>query len=150
MRDPLNATFADSNHYALPLSISPVYSTAESKVIRIDIVPTGNDHTIRPVAPYEIKPPSEYTSEHQTLRTDLKPLNVVQPEGVSFKYQKIGETGEIVEWQKWFFRIGFNAREGTVLYDASQSSIQKFSRSVDSRRSAMMADPFSIASPYPI
>ena len=111
MRDPMNSTFADSNHYALPLPISPVYDAAKAELVRIDIVPTGNDNTIKPVTPYKIKPPSEYTSEHQRLRTDLKPLNVVQPEGASFKFSKLGETGEIIEWQKWFFRVGFNARE---------------------------------------
>lgn len=115
----MNPSHADSNHYALPLAISPVVDTADMKVIRIDIMPTGADHTVKPIGPYEIQPPNEYTPEHQGLRTDLKPLNVLQPEGPSFKTTKIGETGEIIEWQKWFFRVGFNAREGMVLYDVS-------------------------------
>ena len=117
MRDPLNSSHADSNHYALPLAISPVVTTEDLKVIRIDIMPTGEDHTVKPTTLYKIKPPNEYTPEHQQLRTDLKPLNVVQPEGASFKVSKLGETGETIEWQKWSFRVGFNAREGMVLYD---------------------------------
>ena len=123
MRDPENALHVDSNHYALPLAISPVISTEDLKVIRIDLMPTGSDHTIKPTSPYKAQPPNEYTPEHQDLRTDLKPLNVVQPEGASFKTTKLGETGEALEWQKWSFKIGFNAREGMVLYDVSQVKI---------------------------
>lgn len=44
------------------------------------------------------------------LRTDLKPLSVVQPEGVSFKLD-----GNVLEWQKWKLHIGFHPREGMVL-----------------------------------
>jgi primary-amine oxidase len=120
MRDPLNATFADSNHYALPLPFSPVIRTSDFKLIRIDILPTGVDATAKPLTAHTIKPPNEYTSEHQQLRTDLKPLNVVQPEGVSFKSSKLGETGEVIEWQKWAFKVGFNAREGMIIYDVSE------------------------------
>ena len=112
--DPSNA---DSNHYAFPLAISPVVDTVENKVIRIDIVPTGIDNTIKETQPYKVQPPNEYTSEHQALRTDLKPLNVMQPEGASFTATQAGETGEIIEWQKWSFRVGFNQREGMVIYD---------------------------------
>jgi primary-amine oxidase len=44
-------------------------------------------------------------------RTDLKPLDIVQPHGASFKVD-----GWNVEWQKWSFRVGFNPREGLVLH----------------------------------
>ena len=119
MRDPNDPSNLDSNHYAFPLAISPVVDCADLKVIRIDMCPTGSDHTTKPTQALSIPPPNEYTSEHQDLRTDLKPLNVVQPEGTSFKVTKAGETGEIIEWQKWSFRVGFNQREGMVLYDVS-------------------------------
>ena len=46
-------------------------------------------------------------------RKDLKPLNVVQPDGPSFRV-----TNEsLVEWQKWRFRVGFNPREGATIHD---------------------------------
>lgn len=108
----------DSNHYALPIPISPVVSTESMTVIRIETLPTGVDNTIKPISKYEIKPPNEYIPEHQTLRTDLKPLNVVQPEGASFQVEREG-TSSVVSWQKWNFRVGFNQREGMVLYDVS-------------------------------
>lgn len=119
MRDPMNPSEADSNHYALPLAISPVVDTEQWKVIRIDFLPTGADNSIKETTPYKVLPPNEYIPEHQELRTDMKPLNVIQPEGASFTATKTGETGELIEWQKWSFRVGFNQREGTVLYDVS-------------------------------
>jgi primary-amine oxidase len=47
----------------------------------------------------------------QPLRDNLKPLEVVQPEGVSFTLD-----GNAVQWQKWSLRVGFNHREGMVLH----------------------------------
>ena len=48
----------------------------------------------------------------QEWRTDIKPLNVTQPEGPSFTVE-----GNLVRWQKWHIRISFNAREGLVLHN---------------------------------
>ncbi|MFB2596849.1 primary-amine oxidase [Herbiconiux sp. P17] len=45
-------------------------------------------------------------------RTDLRPLQTVQPEGVSF-----GREGHLVTWSNWDFRVGWSMREGVVLYD---------------------------------
>jgi len=44
------------------------------------------------------------------LRDDVKPLNVVQPEGVSFKID-----GNVLEWQKWKMHVAFSHREGIAL-----------------------------------
>ncbi|KAI4148969.1 MAG: hypothetical protein LQ341_001438, partial [Variospora aurantia] len=121
MRDPNNPLNLDSNHYAFPLTISPVVDTVKWKVIRIDLLPSGSDHSIKEPRPLKIQPPNEYDPAYQQLRTDLKPLNVVQPEGASFKITQVGDTGRVVEWQKWFFRVGFNQREGVVLHDVCVS-----------------------------
>jgi primary-amine oxidase len=48
------------------------------------------------------------------LREDVKPLNVVQPEGPSFTVD-----GHQIRWQKWSLRVGFTAREGLVLHQIS-------------------------------
>lgn len=122
MRDPHDPSNIDSNHYAFPLAISPVVDAVALKVVRIDLLPTGVDQSVKEPQPFEIPPPNEYDPDYQQLRTDLKPLNVVQPEGVSFKVTQVGETGKVLEWQKWFFRIGFNQREGMVLHDVCQIS----------------------------
>jgi primary-amine oxidase len=46
-----------------------------------------------------------------TLRSDVRPLEIVQPEGTSFVLE-----GNLLRWQKWSLRIGFNYREGLVLH----------------------------------
>ena len=45
------------------------------------------------------------------FRTDLKPIEITQPEGQSFKVD-----GNEVSWQKWNLRIGFTKREGLVIH----------------------------------
>jgi primary-amine oxidase len=50
----------------------------------------------------------------QQLRSDIKPLEITQPEGASFRLD-----GNQLEWQKWSLRIGFNYREGMVLHTVS-------------------------------
>ncbi|MEM0922957.1 MAG: primary-amine oxidase [Pseudomonadota bacterium] len=53
--------------------------------------------------------------EYQTVtRQDLLPINVVQPDGVSFRLD-----GQRLKWHDWDLLIGFNAREGLVLHDIS-------------------------------
>jgi primary-amine oxidase len=47
-------------------------------------------------------------------RTDLKPLEVSQPEGVSFIID-----GNQLRWQNWSLRLGFNFREGPVIYQVA-------------------------------
>lgn len=127
MRDPANAGEADSNHYALPLSISPVICTDTKEVIRIDHLPTGKDSTVTGPRPWQQRPANEYIPELQELRTGLKPLNVVQPEGASFSITEQG-TSNVVEWQKWQFRVGFNQREGMVIYDCRYDGRNLFYR----------------------
>ncbi|MFL5862602.1 MAG: primary-amine oxidase [Solirubrobacteraceae bacterium] len=45
------------------------------------------------------------------LRSDLTPLQISQPSGPSFVLE-----GNLLRWQKWSLRIGFNYREGLVLH----------------------------------
>jgi len=47
----------------------------------------------------------------QRLRDDLQPLEIRQPEGASFSLD-----GNLLRWQKWSLRVGFNHREGMVLH----------------------------------
>lgn len=142
MRDPLNGDEADSNHYAFPLTVSPVIETDTYKVIRIDHLPTGTDHTVKKITePFKAKPANEYVSEYQNLRNDVKPLNVVQPEGASFTVTPAGETGETIQWQKWSFRVGYNQREGPVLYDVRYAGRSLFYRLSLSDMNIPYADP---------
>ena len=47
-------------------------------------------------------------------RADLKPLEISQPEGVSFSID-----GNELRWQNWSMRLGFNFREGPVIYQVA-------------------------------
>jgi len=48
------------------------------------------------------------------VRTDLKPLHITQPDGPSFTLD-----GSELKWQNWTMRLGFNYREGPVIYQLS-------------------------------
>lgn len=144
MRDPSNPSQEDSCHYSFPLPISPVVDTVDYKVIRIDILPTGLDNTIKPLSPWQGPvPPNEYIPEAQPngLRTDLKPLQVHQPEGASFSVSPFSELGKTIAWQKWNFKVGFNHREGMVLYDVHYDSRPLFYRLSLSDMAIPYADP---------
>jgi primary-amine oxidase len=47
-------------------------------------------------------------------RADLKPLHITQPEGASFVVE-----GTQLRWQNWSMRLGFNYREGPVIYEVT-------------------------------
>lgn len=91
------------NGYARPIEgVIPVVDLNKMEVIRVE------DYGVVPLPPT----PGNYSTEFvREVRTNIKPLNIVQPEGPSFEVQ-----GHFVRWQKWQFRIGFTPREGLVLY----------------------------------
>ncbi|WP_432695690.1 primary-amine oxidase [Marinobacterium sp. YM272] len=71
-------------------------------------------------------------------REGLKPLHIVQPEGVSFQVD-----GWKVSWQNWEFRVGFTPREGLVLNQLSYNDKGK-TRPIIYRASVSdMAVPYS-------
>src|ERR1700712_2912473 len=54
------------------------------------------------------------TPRVETIRDDVTPIHITQPEGPSFTVD-----GHAVSWQRWHLRIGFTPREGLVLHDVS-------------------------------
>lgn len=113
------------------MPISPVFDIAENRVIRIDTLATGGTedglkHNTAPEAPMAHCRPKEYHPDllDVPVRTDLKPLHVVQPEGPSFAVSD----GNLVEWQKWRFRVGFHYREGLTLHDVRYDGRKVFYR----------------------
>lgn len=96
-------TTPESNFYARPIDgLIPVVDLNKMEVLRIE------DLGIVPVPPEA----GEYEPQFQpSLRSDIKPLQITQPEGVSFSID-----GHEIRWQKWRMRIGFTPREGLVLY----------------------------------
>ncbi|MEM1505251.1 primary-amine oxidase [Domibacillus sp. 8LH] len=97
--------FPNDNGYAYPLTGIVVYvDLNKMEVHRFE------DHGVRPLPPTDANYTPE-TSDSITFRTDLKPLEIIQPEGPSFQVD-----GHFIKWQKWNIRFGFTPREGLVLY----------------------------------
>lgn len=97
--------FPTDNGYAYPLTGIVVFvDLNKMEVVRVE------DHGIRPIPPTDANYSPE-TSDSITLRTDLKPLEIIQPEGPSFEID-----GHLIKWQKWNIRFGFTPREGLVLH----------------------------------
>ncbi|MEO1148135.1 MAG: primary-amine oxidase [Cyanobacteria bacterium J06638_22] len=94
---------AEGNFYSRPIDgLVPVVDLNKMAVIRIE------DLGVVPVPP----DPGEYEAQFQPeMRQDIKPLHITQPDGPSFEVN-----GHHIRWQKWDLRIGFNPREGLVLY----------------------------------
>ncbi len=91
------------NGYARPLdSIVIIVDVNKLEVLRIE------DYGVVALPPEPGNWAREYIAHP---RTDLKPIDIVQPQGPSFKV-----SGTEVAWQKWKFRVGFTAREGLVLH----------------------------------
>jgi primary-amine oxidase len=94
------------NGYARPIdSMVIVVDLYKMEVVRIE------DYKIEPLPPEAGNWASEYIP---SVRQDLKPVDIVQPEGTSFTVD-----GNLVAWQKWKFRVGFTSREGLVLHTVS-------------------------------
>src|SRR3546814_9134344 len=51
-------------------------------------------------------------------RKGLKPIQITQPEGVSFHLD-----GSEMSWQNWNFHIGFNGREGLTIQDRKSTRL---------------------------
>ncbi|MGY1580909.1 primary-amine oxidase [Streptomyces sp. MN13] len=83
------------------------------------------DHAVIPVPqdPGNFHDP-EYTGPQ---RTSLKPIEITQPEGVSFSVED-----NLVRWENWTLRLGYNVREGLTLHD-----ISFFDKSRDRHRSVI-------------
>jgi len=99
-------TRENDNLYAHPIEgLNAVVDIKTGEMVRID------DHEIVPVPMMEHNYDRLF-QEH--VRDDLKPINVTQPEGVSFSLE-----GNRLKWHEWSLLVGFNAREALVIYDIS-------------------------------
>ncbi|KAF4219089.1 hypothetical protein CNMCM5878_003944 [Aspergillus fumigatiaffinis] len=141
LRDP------DANYYAYPLELCAEVSE-ELQVTRIYYLPSSEGQSIseeaRPFDRNKCQSPqlSEY---HPKLRppprTTTKPYQVVQPQGPSFKFD-----GNLLSWEKWTLRVGFNYREGLILHDIRYDGRSLFYRLSLSEMFVPYGDP---RCPYP-
>lgn len=97
--------FPNDNGYAYPLTGIVVYvDLNKMEVLSVE------DHGVRKMPTVDGNYIPEI-SDSIEVRTDVKPLEIIQPLGPSFEID-----GHMIKWQKWQFRFGFTPREGLVLY----------------------------------
>ncbi|RDW66416.1 amine oxidase-12 [Coleophoma cylindrospora] len=96
----------DDSQYSFPLDFCPIFDAEKLAIIHIDIPEVRR--------PLSKAPPNNYhpaaIEKEGGYRTDIKPINITQPEGVSFKVE-----GRVIDWQNWKVHVGFNYKEGIVL-----------------------------------
>ena len=94
----------DDNGYGRPVEgVMAVVDLLNHKVLEVLEEPAV------PIPPTSLRFDGEHAAAHP--RTDLKPLDIVQPEGVSFTLD-----GHFLQWQKWQMRVSLHPREGLVLH----------------------------------
>ncbi|KAJ5901907.1 hypothetical protein N7495_002435 [Penicillium taxi] len=125
------SSHGDSNHYAYPLDIC-VEMQGDGKVQRVLSLPLGehdrmglfSEVGVKAFDRRKIHNSSEY---HPDLvperRTTTMPYQVVQPKGPSFQTE-----GNLLTWEKWRLRVGFNFREGLTLHDVTYDGRSLFYR----------------------
>ncbi|MCB8881233.1 primary-amine oxidase [Acidisoma cellulosilytica] len=101
-------TFPLDNYYAHPVEgLHALIDVSTLEVLEVvDHFAESGDYIPVP------RTPRNYDA---ALLTEFRPpssaLDVVQPDGAGFKVE-----GHKVTWENWDFRVGFNGREGLVLY----------------------------------
>ncbi|RDW60683.1 amine oxidase-2 [Coleophoma cylindrospora] len=123
-------THLDSNHFAYPLDICAELN-GDFEVMKVLSLPSADSDRMSECSGNgkkfdrkKIHGTSEYHPDLQTeRRTTTKPLLVQQPEGPSFTCD-----GNLLIWEKWRMRIGFNYREGLTIHDVSYDGRDLFYR----------------------
>ena len=77
------------------------------------------------------------------LRTDLKPIEITQPEGASFTLE-----GNHLSWLGWDLRVGFDAREGLVLHQLHHTLKGKRRPIMHRAAISEMVVPYGDPAPY--
>ncbi|WP_440103319.1 primary-amine oxidase [Glutamicibacter mishrai] len=128
--------FAEDSAWAHPVDGLVVYiDTIAQKVDRLldlQVVPVPETH-------------GNYTDPELTgpVRTTQKPIEITQPEGASFTV----DAGNHVQWEKWSLDIGFDMREGLVLYNIAFNDKGVDRRILDRASIAEMVVPYGDPSP---
>ncbi|KUM29956.1 histamine oxidase [Arthrobacter sp. EpRS66] len=128
--------FAEDSAWAHPVDGLVVYiDTIAQKVDRLldlQVVPVPETH-------------GNYTDPELTgpVRTTQKPIEITQPEGTSFTV----DAGNHVQWEKWSLDIGFDMREGLVLYNIAFNDKGVDRRILDRASIAEMVVPYGDPSP---
>lgn len=76
-------------------------------------------------------------------RTTQKPIVISQPDGPSFTLD-----GNLLQWEKWSLRVGFDVREGLVLHDLGFTDAERLRPIINRASIAEMVVPY--ADPNPV
>ena len=101
---------ADDNGYARPVEGLLVHVDLGTGEV-IEVIDHAQLDGVDPI-PVPQTPARYGPDDVGPLRTDLKPISITQPEGASFTVED-----NLVSWQKWSLRIGWDPYEGLVLHD---------------------------------
>ena len=78
----------EANHYSLPAPFAPIFNVDTSELIEVQRLPLGVDAELNTdTQPWDPVKPVEYSTsllDDAYFRKNLKPLQVVQPQGPSF------------------------------------------------------------------
>jgi primary-amine oxidase len=122
----VQGTDLEDNHYAHPIDLVPVVDLNTQTLVRMD----GLERLPAPTIPQlSVNYHRDLVKTNSYLQTEwrqdrLKALDITQPDGPSFKILE----QNLVEWQNWTFRVGFNYREGLVLHDVRYQGRQVMNR----------------------
>ena len=94
------------NGYARPVEGVVVFFDQGNNAV-LEVVDYG-------VVPMPPERGSYLPEDNAPLRTDITPLEIVQPEGPSFTVD-----GSLVQWGRWSLRVGFDPYEGLVLHQVT-------------------------------
>ncbi|KAF6815515.1 primary-amine oxidase [Colletotrichum plurivorum] len=97
------------NQYAHPLDFSVVVDTETEEILAIDVRRVNGERTKVPLEEHNYLPTF---AKHSYDSTRLTPIDIIQPQGVSFRMQ-----GNELSWAGFKMHIGFNYREGIVISD---------------------------------
>ncbi|GAB7347942.1 hypothetical protein MBLNU459_g5454t1 [Dothideomycetes sp. NU459] len=96
----------DDSQYTFPLDFCPIFNADTQEIVHIDIPKVRRQINQAKAINYH----ADAIKAEGGFRTDLKPIEITQPQGVSFTME-----GRTIKWQNWSVHIGFNYREGIVL-----------------------------------
>ena len=126
-----------ANAYNRPLSgIHAWVDLDEMEVIKLVDTGVTNPNVVDNMKTYH------YRADERDLRDDLTPYNVVQPEGPSWDVD-----GREISWQNWQLRVGFNHREGLVLYDVGYEDDGELRSVIDRASFPEVSTPYNDPDP---
>ena len=100
---PFLAEDPDANYYAHPIDGLTALVDCDSGAVVVE------DTEVIPIPDH----PGDYAADRMpSMRDDLKPLEITQPDGPSFDVD-----GHVITWQNWHIRISVHPIEGLVLHD---------------------------------